>query len=362
MGECPTPSSMPEPFPNLPDPVYLPPTTTPSTTTAATIAQDPTTTAKTTMRLLEGSSGSEGVEVSGAVPLGTRLTLVVSAYSRDLPLDLHLAKCEARDEEGRVVVLLKDGCSVSQVLEDFREVVEADGEPGVRRVSQYAKLRVFNTRAAPQNITLLCFLKVCSGECAERPACVHSDINLGRSKRPVPSLYSRQVTLAKVFRVAGFPVNRPTTPPVLSSKSPGDKPECDCSHVAGVEAAAAGAGRGVACPTRRCTWCWVCPPPSTSWWRCACTTSCGAPAPTPCRRLTWRTRSRRPAPSTRSTVPQGDALHSLRRSTLSICRRRTATRHTPSPHTPATRRTITSPHRPPSGIQYSVIAPQHRRP
>ncbi|MPC58386.1 hypothetical protein E2C01_052390 [Portunus trituberculatus] len=106
------------------------------------------------------SSGSEGVEVSGAVPLGTRLTLVVSAYSRDLPLDLHLAKCEARDEEGRVVVLLKDGCSVSQVLEDFREVVEAAGEPGVRRVSQYAKLRVFNTRAAPQNITLLCFLKV----------------------------------------------------------------------------------------------------------------------------------------------------------------------------------------------------------
>ncbi|KAK8404233.1 hypothetical protein O3P69_000355 [Scylla paramamosain] len=233
-GECPAQPSLPESLPSLPDPVYFP-----ATTAAGTVTQDPTTTAKTTMTLLEGSSGLEGVEVSGAVPLGTKLSLVVSAYSRDLPLDLHLAKCEARDEEGRVVVLLKDGCSVSQVLEDFREVVEAAGEPGMRRVSQYARLRVFNTRAAPQNITLLCILKVCSGECAERPACVHSDINLGRSKRPIASLYSRQVTLAKVFRVAGFPVNRPTAPPVLSSKSPGEKTECDCSHLA-----AAGSSRG----------------------------------------------------------------------------------------------------------------------
>lgn len=52
---------------------------------------------------------------------------------------------------------------MSQVLEDFREVVEATGEPQMRRVSQYAKLRVFNTRAAPQNITLLCTVKVRTG-------------------------------------------------------------------------------------------------------------------------------------------------------------------------------------------------------
>ena len=54
--------------------------------------------------------------MSGAVPLGTKLSLVVSAYSRDLPLDLHLAKCEARDEEGRVVVLLKVGIELKPVF------------------------------------------------------------------------------------------------------------------------------------------------------------------------------------------------------------------------------------------------------
>lgn len=51
----------------------------------------------------------DGADVSGAVSLGTKLNLVVSAFSLDLPLDLHLVKCEARDEEGRVVVLLKVG-------------------------------------------------------------------------------------------------------------------------------------------------------------------------------------------------------------------------------------------------------------
>lgn len=45
--------------------------------------------------------------MSGAVSLGTKLILVLSAYSLGLPLDLHLVKCEARDEEGRAVVLLK---------------------------------------------------------------------------------------------------------------------------------------------------------------------------------------------------------------------------------------------------------------
>lgn len=253
VGECAAAPTAPPRPPQTPTPaVYVPPTTTTTTTTTPppppSRAHDPTMTAKTTMQLLEDSTGLDGVDVSGPVSLGTKLSLVISAFSVGLPLDLHLVKCEARDEEGRAVVLLKDGCSVSQVLEDFREVVEAAGEPQLRRVSQYARLRVFNTRAAPQNITLLCTVKVCSGECPERPACVNSDINLGRSKRPIASLHARQVTLAKAFRVAGFPINRPNAAAAVPASQP-QKPsaagntnnhhqqqqqpskDCDCSHI-----------------------------------------------------------------------------------------------------------------------------------
>lgn len=53
--------------------------------------------------------------MSNAVSLGTKLGLVVSAYSVGVLLDLHLVKCEARDEEGRVVVLLKVG-TVAYIL------------------------------------------------------------------------------------------------------------------------------------------------------------------------------------------------------------------------------------------------------
>lgn len=70
--------------------------------------------------------------------------------------------------------------------------------------------------------------QVCSGECPERPACVQSDINLGRSKRPIASLHARQVTLAKAFRVAGFPINRPNAAAAAAPSQPLSKAPCQC--------------------------------------------------------------------------------------------------------------------------------------
>lgn len=50
---------------------------------------------------------------------------------------------------------------------------------------------------------------MCSLECPEKPPCVQSDINLGKSKRPNWSLFSRQVTLSTTIPVLGF-IHKPT--------------------------------------------------------------------------------------------------------------------------------------------------------
>ncbi|XP_071546198.1 uncharacterized protein [Panulirus ornatus] len=173
--------------------------------------QDPTSTAKTTIALVYGW-GMNGADVAGLVGLGTVMSLVVSVYCEDVTLDLHMVKCDAKGEDGRTVQLVKDGCSVSQVMGEFREVLgvvydKSFGAQPVRKVTQYARLEAFNTRNNHQMITVLCTIKICSGECVERPTCVHSDINLGRSKRPTLSLYSQEVTLGKAFSVAGLPVS-----------------------------------------------------------------------------------------------------------------------------------------------------------
>ncbi|KAK3884082.1 hypothetical protein Pcinc_011618 [Petrolisthes cinctipes] len=156
---------------------------------------------------------ASGEEVKSPVTLGAKVNLVVSVSTSDLPLDLHVIKCEVRDEGSRSVTIVKDGCSSSQVMGEFKEVVtttedgnEAGSEEGVRRVvTQRAPLQIFNTRASPQNITIICVVKMCSMECPEKPSCVQSDINLGkRSKRPSWSLFSRQVTLSTTIPVLGF--------------------------------------------------------------------------------------------------------------------------------------------------------------
>nr|XP_053650847.1 uncharacterized protein LOC128701256 isoform X2 [Cherax quadricarinatus] len=182
--------------------------TAPSATFNQVSVQDATSTAKTTLSLLHGSDPS-GSLVTGVVDLGTKMVLVVSVYCKDITLDLHMVKCQAKGEDGLAVSLVKDGCSVSQVMGEFREVLgivheSSFGATPVRRVTQYAQIEAFNTRPSQQNITIICTIKMCSEVCLEQPACVHSDINLGRSKRPTISQYSQMVTLGKAFRVAGL--------------------------------------------------------------------------------------------------------------------------------------------------------------
>ncbi|KAK4328966.1 hypothetical protein Pmani_000658 [Petrolisthes manimaculis] len=176
--------------------------------------KDPTLNARSTLTIYHGDGGDDsGEEVKTPVTLGAKVSLVVSVSTSDLPLDLHVIKCEVRDEGSRSVTIVKDGCSSSQVMGEFKEVVtssedgnEAGSEEGVRRVvTQRAHLQIFNTRASPQNITIVCFVKMCSMECPEKPSCVQSDINIGKkSKRPSWSLFSRQVTLSTTIPVLGF--------------------------------------------------------------------------------------------------------------------------------------------------------------
>ncbi|XP_047491557.1 uncharacterized protein LOC125040842 isoform X2 [Penaeus chinensis] len=166
-------------------------------------------TAKTTMNIMHGDE-MEGVPVSERQPLGAQMSLVISVLTRDITLDLHVSQCEARSEDGSAVVLVQDGCSASRVMGEFREVLgvvhdETFGEHTVRKVTQFAIMMAFNTKIEPQTMTVICNVKLCGGECAERPACVSSDINLGRGKRPPVPLFEKAVTLGKVFQVGGLP-------------------------------------------------------------------------------------------------------------------------------------------------------------
>ncbi|ROT64124.1 hypothetical protein C7M84_017954 [Penaeus vannamei] len=152
----------------------------------------------------------EGVPVSSRQTLGARMSLVISVLTRDITLDLHVSQCEGRSEDGSAVVLVQDGCSASRVMGEFREVLgvvhdETFGEHTVRKVTQFATMMAFNTKIEPQTMTVICNVKLCGGECAERPACVSSDINLGRGKRPPVPLFEKAVTLGKVFQVGGLP-------------------------------------------------------------------------------------------------------------------------------------------------------------
>lgn len=204
--------------------------------------QDPANTAKTTMTLTYSESNPDmsGTAVSGMVSLGTRMSLILSVYSKEVTLDLHVVKCLAKGDDGRGVQLVKDGCSASSVMGEFKEVLgivqeSSFGSHSVRKVSQFADLRAFNFRRSPQNITLICTIKMCGGECTERPPCVISDINLGRSTRPPVPIFTQEVTLGKVFHVGGLPLNpasdisvlmldtdSPNSPPVLTEKHPDD--------------------------------------------------------------------------------------------------------------------------------------------
>ncbi|XP_042236859.1 uncharacterized protein LOC121876044 [Homarus americanus] len=179
-----------------------------SVTSGPVSPHDPTSTAKTTISILRGLD-MNGLPLTGEVGLGTKLVLVVSAYCKDVTLDLHLIKCQAKGEDGISIAIVKDGCSVAQVMGEFREVLgvvheSSFGATPVRRVTQYARLDAFNTRTTQQNISIVCTIKMCSGECVEQPSCVQSDINLGKSKRPTVSLFSQVVSLGKAFQAAGL--------------------------------------------------------------------------------------------------------------------------------------------------------------
>ncbi|XP_045599493.2 uncharacterized protein [Procambarus clarkii] len=184
------------------------PTPAPATTFSHVSGQDPVNTAKTTISLLHGLD-LNGPVVTEVVNLGTKMSLVISVYCKDITLDLHMVKCQAKGDDGLSISLVKDGCSVSQVMGEFREVLgvvheSSFGVTPVRRVTQYAQIEAFNTRTSTQNFTIVCTIKMCSEECPEQPACVHSDVNIGRSKRPIISHFSQVVTLGKTFVVAGL--------------------------------------------------------------------------------------------------------------------------------------------------------------
>ncbi|XP_068217324.1 uncharacterized protein [Palaemon carinicauda] len=179
--------------------------------------QDPGNTAKTTMTLVYSPDNINieemaGMPVTGRVSIGTRMNLILSVFSKDIALDLHVVRCQAKSDDGRGVFIVKDGCSISSVIGEFRETLNivqesSFGTHTVRKVSQYAEVRAFNFRRSPQNITLICTIKMCGGECTERPTCVDSEINLSRSTRPPVPIFTQEVTLGKVFHVGGFPLD-----------------------------------------------------------------------------------------------------------------------------------------------------------
>ncbi|XP_064112710.1 uncharacterized protein LOC135219686 isoform X2 [Macrobrachium nipponense] len=179
--------------------------------------QDPGNTAKTTMTLVYSPDNVNieemaGMPVTGRVSIGTRMNLILSVYSKDVALDLHVVRCQAKSDDGQGVYIVKDGCSISSVIGEFRETLSivqetSFGSHTVRKVSQHAEVRAFNFRRSPQNITLICTIKMCGGECTERPTCVDSEINLSRSTRPPVPIFTQEVTLGKVFHVGGFPLD-----------------------------------------------------------------------------------------------------------------------------------------------------------
>ncbi|XP_042889813.1 uncharacterized protein LOC122264813 isoform X2 [Penaeus japonicus] len=187
-------------------------------------------TAKTTMNIMHGDE-MEGVPVTSRQALGSRMSLVISVLTRDITLDLHVSQCEGRSEDGSAVILVQDGCSASRVMGEFREVLgvvhdDTFGEHTVRKVTQFATMTAFNTKIEPQTMTVICNVKLCGGECAERPACVRSDINLGRGKRPPVPLFEKAVTLGKVFQVGGLPdePSQEMLAMILTGEVGGDQP------------------------------------------------------------------------------------------------------------------------------------------
>ncbi|XP_066941058.1 uncharacterized protein [Macrobrachium rosenbergii] len=212
------PQRLPQPEVKSPPPAPPAPNSGPSSLQGGDPPiQDPGNTAKTTMTLVYSPDNINieemaGMPVTGRVSIGTRMNLILSVFSKDVALDLHVVRCQAKSDDGRGVYIVKDGCSISSVIGEFRETLSivqetSFGSHTVRKVSQRAEVKAFNFRRSPQNITLICTIKMCGGECTERPTCVDSEINLSRSTRPPVPIFTQEVTLGKVFHVGGFPLD-----------------------------------------------------------------------------------------------------------------------------------------------------------
>lgn len=168
--------------------------------------------AKTTLNILKGISMESEVLPQDHLPvdLGTKLGISISAYTREISLDLHILMCEARGEDGLTSALIKDGCSVHHMVEEFREVLGMVHDPEIDdhhivRVTQHTTFEVFNFSPKPQTIAIICKIKMCGGECDERPGCVNSEVNLGHRKQKSFTVFYEEVVLGQMLNVGGVP-------------------------------------------------------------------------------------------------------------------------------------------------------------
>lgn len=168
--------------------------------------------AKTTLNILKGTSIDSEVLTQDHMPieLGTKMGLSISAYTKEISLDLHVLMCEARGEDGLTSTLTKDGCSVHHLVDEFREVLGMVHDPEIDdhhmvRVTQHTTFEVFNFSPKPQTMAIICKIKMCGGECDERPGCVKSEVNLGHRKQKSFTVFYEEVVLGQMLNVAGLP-------------------------------------------------------------------------------------------------------------------------------------------------------------
>lgn len=57
--------------------------------------------------LYSAGTGMNGVPVNEPLLVGTLMTLVISVYCKDITLDLHIIKCDAKGDDGLAVTLVK---------------------------------------------------------------------------------------------------------------------------------------------------------------------------------------------------------------------------------------------------------------